>query len=129
METKHLRILAALLATGGVGWGLLCLPVLLDFDPAWKRALLLFVPGYLVTAGYLVRCIGRPSPTWGRAIWGASALVQGAWLAYHIGQTVAQRDLSEYLISSAFLIPGGWWIFSFAASVYGLLVEPGKQAP
>ena len=125
METKHLRILAALLATGGVTWGLFCLPLLLDFDTPWK---LLYVPGYLVTAGYLVRCIGRPSPTWGRAIWGASALVQGAWLADLIGETVARRGFFGNLNGAAFLILGGWWVFSFAASVYGLLVEPGKQA-
>jgi hypothetical protein len=126
MSMKHLRILAGVLAVGGIAWGLFCLPLLLDFDSPLK--LLLFGPGYLVTAGYLVRCLGRPSLTWRRSIWGASALIQGAWLASLVGQTIARRGFFGNLNATALSILGGWWLFGFSASVYGFLYEPAEPA-
>ena len=120
------RGLAALLAIGGSYWGLECFGSirprlwhgrLLGPDPI---PLLVFGPGYLVTIGYLVLCLRVPSPGWQRAIWGASALVQGAWLLVFIG--------AEFRIWGGFAdlifgnpIFGAWWTFSFAASIYALI--------
>ena len=117
------RGLAALLAFGGLYWGLFCLPwAMINGGDAIH--LLVFGAGYLVTAGYLVLCLRVPSPGWQRAIWGASALVQGAWLLVFIGAEFSQRGLLGNLwISGGFTSPifGAWWTFSFAASIYALI--------
>jgi len=127
-----LRILAALLAAGGILWGLLCFEAFMDhvrhadsFDSLLK--LLIFVPGYLITAGYLTRCLSKPSLAWRRVIWGASALIQGAWLIFLLWETVAGQGFFGNLNLVAFLTFGGWWAFAFACSVYGLAVEPRKR--
>jgi hypothetical protein len=121
MKTTHLRVLAASLACGGVVWGLLCLPLLLDVDSPLKVVNLGL--GYLVTGGYLVRCLSMPSLTSRRIIWGGSALVQGTWLASLIAATAARRGWLGNLDLPALVVMGGWWALSCAASVYGLVVE------
>ncbi len=118
------RGLAALLAIGGSFWGYLCLPSILLYSPRDAMPLLVFGPGYLVTIGYLVLCLRVPSPGWQRAIWGASALVQGAWLLEFINSQLGLRGLLENPWQSpylAFPIAGAWWTFSFAASIYALI--------
>jgi hypothetical protein len=117
------RGLAALLAVGGCFWGFFLLPrVMLNADATIM--LLLLGPGYLVTAGYLVLCLRVPSPGWQRAIWGASALVQGAWLVFFIDAEFSRRGLLGNLwFGAGFADPifGAWWTFSFAASIYALI--------
>jgi hypothetical protein len=112
------RGLAALLAIGGSCWGLFCLQVLQPDNLLMFG--LIFGPGYLVTAGYLVLCLRVQPPGWRRAIWGASALVQGAWLVFFIGREFSQGGLLG--IGALFASPiGASWTFSFAASIYALL--------
>ncbi len=105
------RGLAALLAVGGSFWGYLCLSSMLAVLGGDAIPLLVFGPGYLVTIGYLDLCLRVPSPGWQRAIWGASALVQGAWLLEFINSQLGLRGLLENPWQSpyfAFPIAGAW---------------------
>jgi hypothetical protein len=116
------RGLAALLAIGGSCWGLFCLLFMLTAGDAVH--LLVFGPGYLVTIGYFVLCLRVPSPGWQRAIWGTSALVQGAWMVFFFGAVFSRHGLLGILwFGGVFPTPifGAWWTFSFAASIYALL--------
>src|ERR1700677_1270816 len=78
---KDFRILAGLLAAGGIFWGLLCLE---NID--YSLHSLIFIPGYIITVGYIVRCFYTPRLFWLRVIWGSSAIVQGAWLVWIIAE-------------------------------------------
>ena len=73
-----LRLLAGALATWGGLWGFL----LLIACPFSLQFVLVFGPGYVVTAGCLLRAISELSYRVRLAIWGASALLQGAWFGF-----------------------------------------------
>ena len=123
MGINHLRILAGVLATGGILWGLFCLPLLWDFDSLLKP--LIFGPGYLATVGYFIRCLSTPSLIWRRVIWVASILVQGAWLTTLLWEQVTRQGFFGHASGAGLLILGGWWTFAFFVSVYGLVAESG----
>ena len=116
-----IRILAGILAVGGLLWGLFCLIFIVAGDTA--KALMLFGPGYVVTVGYIVRCCSLPPLAWRRAIWGLSGLVQGAWLLWALSGVVQSgfRGFAFEFITLA------WWLFAFAVSVYGLVAERDRQ--
>lgn len=83
------------------------------------RPLLLFSPGYIVTIGYIIRACYLPSLELRRVIWGASALVQGAWFSWF-----AVGDFSHGMHGFAFeWISLLWWAFAFLASIYGLVAD------
>ena len=107
-----IRIVAALLAVIGAFWGFLLFAIFhSEGDPL--RVLifaLITVPGYLVTGGYLWRAVLRPAYHYRVAIWVASILVQGAWLAI---------SLFDGRPSVAML----WWFIACAASIAALSIE------
>ena len=125
-RTARLRIFAGVLAAGGVFWGLFCLPLMIVGVPI--RTIPTFGPGYLVTAGYIMRALMASPPSGlavvlARAMWWLSALVQGAWLSWLI------LGLIENPYDSTIWTPFGvlillWWTFAFAVSVYGIFNEP-----
>jgi hypothetical protein len=112
------RVLAGVLAFGGVLWGLFCLLLILPYDSI--TALLYFGPGYVVTAGYIVRLCSTPPLGWRRAIWGLSALVQGAWLLWYLTELLrgasGPRKPFEWIALA-------WWSFAFSTSVLGFVAE------
>jgi hypothetical protein len=129
---EALRILAALLAAGGIWWGYFLHDPFMDHVRHADSfndllGLLIFAPGYLITAGYLIRCLSKPSLAWRRVIWGASALIQGAWLIFLLWATAARQGFFGNLDLVGELIFGGWWAFAFTSSVYGLAVESRKR--
>jgi hypothetical protein len=112
-----LRVVAGALAVGGVLWGLFCLPFMVAGTLlAWAC----FGPGYLVTGAYIVRCFTTPPLGWRRAIWAASALVQGAWLLWALDGVRQGAWFSGFAFEFVTL---GWWTFAFAVSVYGVIAE------
>jgi hypothetical protein len=107
-------LLAMILAMGGVLWGIFLLPGVVD-EP---QVLLIFGPGYLVTAGYFGRAIAPPSVPARRLLWGVSSLIQGLWLCFDIGMLV---DIGGIHGSAwIFFI---WWTFAFVSSVYCLFTD------
>jgi hypothetical protein len=103
------RLIAVVLATVGAFWGVF---LVLALGPD----VLLSVPfavGYLVTAGYIVRVVTTPALGVRRLIWGASILVQGAWLC------VGVVDLGRRGADLVFW----WWAFATLASVVAIASE------
>src|SRR5436190_21516336 len=86
------RIIAALLGTGGCLWGAFCLVALIAFGFP-LLGVLWFVPGYVVTAGYLLRAISAPSPGICCVIWVLSLLVQGVWLSVFVASRLTAGRL------------------------------------
>jgi hypothetical protein len=106
---KVFRVLAGILALGGITWGALLLGVMIEAKSF--HGLLLFGPGYAVTIGYVCRALLDLSLGWRRVVWGSSSLVQGAWFFVSIlgGRTPV-----------AFLL---WWLVAFIVSVLGFFAD------
>jgi hypothetical protein len=118
----QMRVMAGLLATGGICWGLFCLLFIIGGDKT--RSLLLFTPGYLVTAGYIIRSRSILSLPARRCIWAFSLVVQGAWLGWYFGGAVYEgARLSVFDFACAL-----WWCVAVAASLFGLLAEPREPS-
>jgi hypothetical protein len=114
------RMLAGMLALGGLFWGLLLSPWL--FRPeASLLAWLVFGPGYLVTLGYVIRATCTPPLAARRLIWVCSLLIQGGWLLSiawaEIGQLALGRSVHEPSLASA------WWLFATVVSFVGFFAE------
>jgi hypothetical protein len=103
------RFLAGLLAAGGIFWSVLSLGAIS----------LVFIPGYIITLGYIVRCICTPRLSWRRVIWGASVFVQGAWLLFYFGAygfTFSSGDSHSIAdVANLFTL---WWIVALSVSIY-----------
>ena len=119
------RFLAGLLAAGGIFWSILSLGAIS----------LVFIPGYIITLGYIVRCISTPRLSWRRAIWGASIFVQGAWLLYYFGgyfYEILRGAYNVYAtqdeIGDVINLMTIWWVFAFAISIYGLRFDKTQAA-
>jgi hypothetical protein len=113
------RFLAGVLAAGGIFWGLLASGVILHFH---TTASLVFIPSYIITAGYIIRCIYTPQLLWRRVIWGASAIVQGLWLVSIVGICIwfyfeEGGSLEDYILHP--IIAWVWWTFALGVSIYG----------
>ncbi len=114
------RAAAGLLAAGATLWSLLfCVSFLI----APLSALLLFGPGYVVTAGYYHRAFGRPSRALTRVIWAASLLVQGSWLSFWLWHADASH-FADWLSAVVFV----WWAGAAIASLLGVMADPGYPA-
>ena len=116
------RLLAAVLAVGGVLWGLFCLPIFVNNEHV-ERPIMVFGPGYVVTIGYICRILWTMDRDLRRLVWGASALVQGAWLCWFLIGILNQgfRGFAfQYLALS-------WWTFSFLVSAYALIVDVSEE--
>jgi hypothetical protein len=117
------RLIAILLAIGGCYWGVL-LAGLITQENAIRS--LVYGPGYVVTAGYLVRAFCNVSVGWRRAIWIVSAIVQGTWLMF-----VGLGDI----LNGKLQLPNLWWLVTTVVSVYCAIAdarlkqEPAVQRP
>ena len=119
LSAKTIRIIASMLAIGGLFWGLFCLPFFFAGNVQANRwhSLLIFGPGYIVTFGYFMRCFSTPRLSIRRAIWLFSLLVQGAWLACYLWCFAQGPAWFGFLF-------GVWWLFAFTLSLVGLFSEP-----
>jgi hypothetical protein len=118
----QMRLMAGLLAAGGIFWGLFCFLFIIAGDKA--RAFLVFGPGYLVTAGYVIRFRSILSLPFRRGIWAFSLLVQGAWLGWYLWGALhggARSSAFEFLCVI-------WWSFAVVASLFGLVAEPREPS-
>jgi hypothetical protein len=88
-------------------------------------ALLLFGPGYVVTAGYYWRAFGNPSPGFARGIWGLSLLVQGAWLSLVHWYAQPNSFDVDWVFGLVVGLVYLWWLGSAAVSLIALVAEPG----
>jgi hypothetical protein len=114
------RIVASLLAMGGILWGAFCLLLVLAPYGFPGPAVLAFAPGYLVTVGYLVRACSFPPLAVRYLIWGLSFLVQGGWLLWAL---VGVAEGHWFTGSGFESVTLAWWAFAFFASAYGALAE------
>ncbi len=112
-----LRIVAGFLAAGGILWGTFVFLLLLAFQFP-PLAVIVFVPGYLVTAGYVIRALSKPPLDVCFLIWLASILVQGAWLGWFIGQ----GGLSQLRAPIDGLM-AGWWMAACTLSAWAFWYE------
>jgi hypothetical protein len=122
----HFRFLAGVLAAGGILWGILSVAAstMSQSIVTW----LVFMPGYIITIGYIIRCIYTPQILWRRVIWGASTLVQGLWVVFYFGALgygvlrygvgVSSGDSISIIgdVANLFML---WWIFALCISIYG----------
>jgi hypothetical protein len=113
---RILRLNAGGLAISATGWAILC--ALFLIGGSW-RAALVFAPGYIVTVGYYWRAFGRPPQNWRIAIWGASFVVQGAWLAWIIIGMLS-GPLGGGLFGITLI---AWWAYSSFVSLICLIME------
>jgi len=118
------RFLAGVLAAGGIGWGFWSVVAIVTFH---TLASLIFIPGCIITVGYIVRCFRTPQLSWRRVIWGASALVQGAWLVTFIVALISQGHISADDVFSP-IVAWVWWIFALGVSIYGLCYDKRQAA-
>jgi hypothetical protein len=121
---KTFRLLASSLALGGVLWGIFIAGLI--FESRSVLALLFYVPGYLVTAGYIARCFSAPRHFWLRMIWGISAIVQGGWLIWYFSQ-IAAIGVPDNLLE-LINIMSVWWVFAFVVSVFGYFYDKERAA-
>src|SRR6516162_6098589 len=109
---KRIRFLAGVLAAGGVFWGFWSVVVIRLSDSSHRiLTLLIFLPGLIVTAGYVLRCFYTPSLYWRRLIWGISAVIQGAWMVPAVSIAIFT---APWVIMHPCLL---WWIAAFIISI------------
>jgi hypothetical protein len=107
------RIIAGLLAAGGLFWGIVLAPWIAGGDPF--LATLLFGPGYIVTFAYFIRATVTPPLRLRQAIWILSILVQGAWLGLEaVDRLYGHRGGN---------LVAAWWLGATVASIIALLME------
>jgi hypothetical protein len=113
----RIRFLSSLLTAGGVICGLLCSVFMFR---TWDS--LVFLPGYIITVGYAIRCFHAPRLYWRRVIWGSSTIVQGAWavgVASFAIYGVLRYGGMTFADFFGFMIYYSWWIFALVVSIYG----------
>jgi hypothetical protein len=113
------RIIAGLLAIGGIYWGVLLLP-LIPHAENQLLPLLVFGPGYVVTLGYLIRVVTSPPLRGRQVIWGFSILVQGGWLVCYVVATLGGGAISRLAEPNLIV---AWWLFATVGSVVALMLE------
>lgn len=112
-------IIASILVIGGIFWGILILPMF--FGEKFIFVAIIFAPGYISTAGCLVRVFFKLPLPYRRIIWGISIVVQAGWLLWHIFASInAGVDFSR-IFNPPIII--GWWIAATLLSIVGLIVE------
>lgn len=125
-RTAQLRMLARVLAVGGGFWSVFCLPLLLG--GVATRTIPTLGPGYLITAGYVIRAVMPNPPSaegarWARRIWCLSAVVQGVWLGWWWSGAI-ENPRDHTLMSPFGISIMLWWTFATIASLYGVFAEP-----
>ena len=123
------RALAGILAAGGV---------FLSFMSAGASMIshsmlvsLVFVPGYIITFGYIIRCVCTPRISWRRIIWGASAFVQGAWIVGIIS-AITYNELRYGGVTAGdvfgLVLEWEWWLFALCIPIYGFRFDKREAA-
>jgi hypothetical protein len=116
------RLLAAFLAVGGLVWGAWCL--WLAVSSGQPLALVIFAPGYLVTAGSLVLAVATPPLRRRRFLWKLAVVVQAAWLVWFLWEE-AEHNFGVF---SWFVVAyAGWWAVATAAAVAGFAIDAHGQ--
>lgn len=118
---NRFRILAVVLALGATCWGVFCVPVTV----AVPLLGLLFLPGYVLTVGYIAMACGTLSADRRRLVWVFSTFVQGAWLSLALVGVVSDRGFRGDVF---FVIAFTWWCFATLASFYGFVAEPERRS-
>jgi hypothetical protein len=114
------RVIAGLLALGGVCWGVLLIALIPHAEHA-ALPLLVFGPGYVVTVGYLIRTVTTPPLRARQVIWVLSLLVQGGWLTWHVVGTLASSGPIHKLTEPRLVV--AWWLIATAASIVALIMD------
>lgn len=118
------RSVARVLSVGGLVWGVtaflpLCIGIgtflFNDGDSEQFKFLAAVTFGYVVTIGYLGRSFTQLQPStfeivWAKATWLLSTIVQG-WFALPV------------LIQDSVDLAAIWWVFAFAVSICGLILD------
>ena len=105
---KVVRILAFFLAVGGIVLGLFAFR-LLQHSKWAPQQVLIWLPGYLVTVGYVIRAFFNPTVSIRIAIWLSSFLVQGLWLNRGF------LDFGPFAVI--------WWWFATVATALALFID------
>ena len=86
-------------------------------------ALIIFGPGYIVTAGYWWRGLTDPPLGWTRTIWITSFILQACWLTclFWIGPGSSWRDVLGFGCCPA----TWWWLTTTVASAIACVLDRG----
>ena len=125
----HFRFLAGVLAAGGIFWGLLSAAAIKGSGSLVVS--LVFIPGYIITLGYIIRCVYTPRLLWRRMIWGASTFVQGAWLVSIIAAMIyGELRYGGVTAADVFgpIVCWLWWIFALGTSIYAVRFDKIQPA-
>jgi hypothetical protein len=87
--------------------------------------LVVFGPGYICVFGYILRVNCRLPNGIRRAVWGVSALVQGAWLVVGVYVTLVE-GVRGFVFDVGV---NSWWAFAFASSAYALFFDQETVPP
>ena len=113
------RDIAAALSLGGLYFSVVLFPLIRDSDN--PLAYILFGPGYIVTAGYVLRTVATLSLPVRRLIWSASLLVQGGWLLFHVVASVGSPSPLNQLFRPMFVV--AWLCGAVVLSCVALSIE------
>ncbi len=111
------RLLAGILAVGGAYWACLLL-LWLFVPPAGLVINAIYVPGWIVYAGWCYVALNRFSPGPRVFVWVGSIVVNGAYLLIDLGFFDGQATPP-----TALDLKGAWWITTIVISVLGLLIS------
>jgi hypothetical protein len=119
MLTREFRIgfrtIAGALALFGILWGVLVFP----FTHSWT-GFLLFLPGYILTVGYVFRAIANPSRAFVHVLWSVSTIVQGIWFLWavttHISEGRMPNSAAEWMLPA-------WWLTATICSYFGMKLD------
>jgi|GEM_PF-3305109 len=116
-RSQSFRVLAGTLAAGGILWGLFIFLLLAagGFRPI---GVVVAIPGYMATVGYIIRASVNPGLRIRYVIWTSSFLVQSCWLGFFVMGATA----SDVTIPFGVLCVS-WWTFAAAASVVALVFD------
>lgn len=112
-RTSLPRVVAGFLAVAGLVWSFVLLHII-DKVENPTPALLTFLPGFIVTVGYIIRALITPRRTIRRLIWFLSVLVQGGWLTFGVIVVIANGRFSLFFF---------WWLAAFVLSIIALNLD------
>ena len=105
------RLIATILALGGIIWSVL----LLSTFGLWSLLPLPFGVGYLLTIGYCIRSVANPSMTFRSVLWWGSIVINGVFLAVDLFGNGSQAFEKP--------VPLIWWSFAVSMSSIALVCE------
>jgi hypothetical protein len=122
------RCLAGLLAAGGAFVGFDSFSAGALRDP--MNLALFIVPNCVLIVAFSIRCIYVPRDAYRRALWRASAILHGVWLAVTCAIGIVMALTLEGTMEIGYL--GAFWfawlILAVALSFYGLRYDDNRAA-